>query len=87
MATLILVEGVPGSGKSTSIRTLDPKSTYIILPNAKSLPFKGAKAKYKQTTEGVNGNLKRTDDFNLVPLILKKISASSPEIKTVVIDD
>lgn len=86
-ANIILIEGVSGSGKSTSLRNLDPASTYCILPNAKVLPFKGARAKYKVTKDGVQGNLNRTDDFKKIPVILDMLSKKCEHIKTVVIDD
>ena len=48
MGKLILVVGASGSGKSTSIRNLDPESTYIITPNSKPLPFRGSRKKYNK---------------------------------------
>jgi hypothetical protein len=38
----ILVLGEPGTGKSRAIKNLDPKTTFIIKPNNKQLPFQGA---------------------------------------------
>jgi ABC-type oligopeptide transport system ATPase subunit len=44
MAQSVLVIAESGSGKSTSIRNLDPKETVIINIANKPLPFKGWKA-------------------------------------------
>jgi len=41
MADLIGVVGNAGSGKSTSMRNLNPKTTFIINVAGKPLPFKG----------------------------------------------
>ena len=53
---LIAIGGHSGTGKSTSIRTLDPKTTFIIQIIPKPLPFKGWKTSYplmdKKTFEG-----------------------------------
>lgn len=91
-ANAILVLGAPGTGKSTSIRNLDPKTTYCVLPNAKVLPFKGAKKKYRATYTDANGtritgNLNRSDDFTKIMQVLDAISKTQPNIKTVIIDD
>ena len=43
MAQSVLVIADSGSGKSTSIRDLDPKETFIINIANKPLPFKGWK--------------------------------------------
>ena len=53
---LIAIGGNSGSGKSTAIRNLDPKETFIIQTIPKPLPFKGWKTNYpildKKTFEG-----------------------------------
>ena len=41
MAQMILIMGESGTGKSTSIRNCDPKTTAIVNPVGKPLPFKG----------------------------------------------
>ena len=46
MANSVLVIAESGSGKSTSIRNLNPKETVIINIANKPLPFKGWKSKY-----------------------------------------
>jgi predicted kinase len=46
MANLIALVGASGSGKSSSIRTLNPEETFIINVASKPLPFKGWRSKY-----------------------------------------
>ena len=46
MAHSVLIIADSGSGKSTSIRDLDPKETFIINIANKPLPFKGWKKNY-----------------------------------------
>ena len=41
MAKLIQLSGDPGTGKTFSMKTLDPKSTYFIDADGKGLPWKG----------------------------------------------
>ena len=43
---LVGIVGATGTGKSTSIKHLDPKETYIINVAKKELPFKGAENRF-----------------------------------------
>lgn len=80
---LIGIVGPTGSGKSTSIKTLDPKSTYIINVAKKELPFKGADKLYNAE----NKNYKEVDDINEITRLLKTLSEKAEHIKTIVIED
>lgn len=51
MSTSILIIGESGSGKSTSIRTLNPKETYVINVLNKRLPFKDGAKNYRAKVE------------------------------------
>ena len=82
MAKLILVEGEPGSGKSTSWENIPHEQAVVITPNAKPLPFRGSEKKYN--TE--NKNLVVTDDLLALPKILQKIDGMK-NIKYVLLDD
>ena len=54
----ILIIAESGSGKSTSIETLNPKETFIINVANKPLPFKGWKNKYTiWSKENPSGNM------------------------------
>jgi hypothetical protein len=80
---LIGIVGATGTGKSTSIKHLDPKETYIINVAKKELPFKGSEKLYN--TE--NKNYKEVDDANEIARLLRTISEKAPHIKNIIIED
>ena len=80
---LIGIVGSTGTGKSTSIKHLDPKETYIINVAKKELPFKGADKLYNAESK----NYKEIDDANEITRLLKTISEKAPHIKNIVIED
>ncbi len=81
MANKILILGQSGTGKSTSIRNLDNKETYIIQAVRKDLPFRGWKKNYTTDNLAVLGNA------NNIISYMKNISEKAPQIKTIIIDD
>lgn len=88
MATSVLVVAESGSGKSTSIESLNSKETFIINVSSKPLPFKGWKSKYSVwSKENPNGNLYNTANPDQILACLKYVHEKRPEIKTVVVDD
>jgi hypothetical protein len=80
---LIGVVGETGTGKSTAIKHLDPKETYIINVAKKELPFKGSGKLYNAD----NKNYKEVDDPTEITRLLKTLSEKAPHIKNVVIED
>lgn len=80
---LVGIVGATGTGKSTSIKHLDPKETYIINTAKKELPFKGADKLYN--TE--NKNYKEVDEIVEITRLIKVISEKAPHIKNIVIED
>lgn len=80
---LIGIVGATGTGKSTSIKHLDPKDTYIINVAKKELPFKGSEKLYNSE----NKNYKEVDDANEISRLLKNISEKAPHIKNIIIED
>lgn len=80
---LIGVVGFTGTGKSTSVKHLDPATTYIINVAKKELPFKGSEKLYN--TE--NKNYKEIDDAVEITRLLHVISEKAPHIKNIVIED
>ncbi len=80
---LIGVVGQTGTGKSTSIKHLDSKETYIINVAKKELPFKGSEKLYNAD----NKNYKEVDDANQITRLLRTISDKAPHIKNIVIED
>lgn len=79
IATLIL--GTSGSGKSTSLRNLDPTKTLLIQCIKKPLPFRAAGWKVRITLKS-EGNVIQTSD----PALIEKLLRTSPH-EIVVIDD
>jgi len=82
MATVIGVMGESGSGKTTSMRNLDPSTTYYIDCDGKGLSWRGWMRDYNEQ----NKNYCRTDDQNKVMAYLASINSGAPHIKVVVID-
>lgn len=85
MSKLVGIVGDPGSGKSTSIKSLDPKETYIINVAGKELPFKGSEKLYNPD----NKNYREVEDAKDILALLETLSNSdaAKHIKTIVIDD
>lgn len=79
IATLIL--GSSGSGKSTSLRNMDPSKTLLIQCIKKPLPFRAAGWKTRITLKS-EGNVIQTSD----PLLIEKCMRQS-HADVVVIDD
>ena len=80
---LIGIVGATGTGKSTSIKHLDSKETYIINTAKKELPFKGSDKLYNAE----NKNYKEVDEITEITRLLKTISEKAPHIKNIVIED
>ena len=80
---LIGIVGATGTGKSTSIKHLNSKETYIINVAKKELPFKGSEKLYNAE----NKNYKEVDDANEITRLLKNISEKAPHIKNIIIED
>ena len=83
MARSILLMGESGAGKTTSLRTLDPKTTVIIDCDKKGLPWRGWKRQYSRE----NRNYIATSNTASIWEILKKVHGQDlTHVKTVVID-
>lgn len=79
--------GAPGTGKSTSLRNLDPVETFIIKPNNKQLPFEGDSVDYKEYDPATGiGNVMFVQDAKDVPSTVRSVAAA-PHIKNIVIED
>lgn len=79
IATLIL--GASGSGKSTSLRNLDPTKTLLIQCIKKPLPFRSSGWKTRLSLKA-DGNVIQTSD----PALIERLMRQSPH-EIVVIDD
>lgn len=87
-ANRILILAQSGGGKSTSIRTLDSKETFIINVNNKPLPFKGWKKLYTiWSKENANGNMYVSKETANIIACMKYVNEKRPEIKNLIIDD
>lgn len=83
MAKVIGIIGESGSGKTTSCRNLDPKTTYYIDCDKKGLSWKGWRAQYNEA----NKNYLATNFPSTVMQVLAKVNDDPDKrIKTVVID-
>ena len=88
MAQSVLVIADSGTGKSTSIRTLDPKETFIINIANKPLPFKGWKKNYVNISkENPKGNMTSASSANGIIKAMMHVNDKMPHINTLVIDD
>jgi hypothetical protein len=88
MAQGVLIIAESGSGKSTSIESLDPKETFIINVANKPLPFKGWKKKYTiWSKDNPTGNMYDKATPENIEACIKYVSEKRPEIKTIVVDD
>lgn len=83
MANLIMILGPTGSGKSTSIKTLDPKETVIINVLEKELPFKGSRKLYNKESKNLFNVHKPLEVIHY----LENISTKAIYVKNVIIDD
>lgn len=82
MAKIIGIMGESGAGKTTSMRNLDPATTYYIDCDKKGLSWRGWKKQYNAETK----NYFSTDKQNEVLTIMQGINDKRPNIKTIVID-
>lgn len=83
MANIVIVLGKSGTGKSTSIKGLNPKETVVLNTLKKRLPFKGSATLYNAE----NKNLFNIEEYTKVISFLKTISEKAHNVKNIVIDD
>ena len=76
MSRVICIAGESGSGKTTSMRNLDPKTTYYIDADGKGLSWKGWRNQYNKE----NKNYLQCDEANVVRQYIKRT------VKVIVID-
>ena len=95
MAKLILYMAPSGSGKTSSLRNLEPKTTMIMSPNGKPMPFPGGAKNYVRGRNlFVNNNLTggSADPQNALERLdlrefVAQVSKNATHIKTLVIED
>ena len=82
MAKVICIAGESGSGKTTSMRNLDPATTYYIDADKKGLSWKGWRERYNTDKK----NYLKCDDVNIVRNYIKSVAEKCPKIKVIVVD-
>lgn len=84
MSKVIGIMGESGAGKTTSMRNLDPATTFYIDCDKKGLSWKGWRSQYQYEKH----NYMATDQISTVSQLLNKISTQEnmKQIKVVVID-
>jgi hypothetical protein len=90
MADVTLVLGESKSGKTTSMKNLPPKHTFVInvVGKQKRLPFKGSASLYKEFDPPTGeGNMLTSRDWGYIAKVLKYINKNRPEIRFIVLDD
>lgn len=83
MANICLILGKTGTGKSTSIKNLNPDTTAIINVLGKPLPFKGSNAAYNIERM----NIMQAYDHASIITAIHDISTTATHIKDLIIDD
>jgi len=88
MAQSVLVIADSGTGKSTAIRTLDPKETFIINIANKPLPFKGWKANYTMISkDNPTGNMTSASTAAGIVKAMQHVNDKLTNVKTLIVDD
>ena len=82
MAKVICIAGESGSGKTTSMRNLDPATTYYIDADKKGLSWKGWRNQYNTDKK----NYLKCDDVNIVRNYINSVAEKCPKIKVIVVD-
>lgn len=83
MANICMILGPSGTGKSTSIKGLDPKETVVLNVLRKRLPFKGSGTIYNTD----NKNLFNVDEHTQIVNLLNSIDQKAPHVKNVIVED
>ena len=82
MAKVICIAGESGSGKTTSMRNLDPATTYYIDADKKGLSWKGWRNQYNTEKK----NYLKCDDVNIVRNYINSVAEKCLKIKVIVVD-
>ena len=82
MANVVMLLGKSGTGKSTSIKTLNPDETVIVNVLGKKLPFKGSGSLYNTDKK----NLFRVEDYQQMINLLTACD-KQPHVKNIILDD
>lgn len=86
MSIVVDILGQSGSGKSRSIKGLDPKNTFLINVQSKPLPFRNTGFS-EVGPENQKGNMVSIDNSEAIKKYIQLYSDKRPDIKNIVIDD
>ena len=90
MRSIICLAGLSNSGKSTSVKYLEPESTFIVSCTNKQLQIPGFRKKYHKVSIDngkIVGNWYINNNYSQIEKILTVVSSTRPEIKTIILDD
>lgn len=90
MSNIICLAGLSNSGKSTSLKYLEPESTFIVSCTNKQLQIPGFRKKYKKVTTNdgkLVGNWYINNNYDNIKKMLNIVSKTRPEVKVIVLDD
>jgi hypothetical protein len=82
MSISTVVLGESGTGKSASMRNLDPANTLLIQVVKKPLPFRSKGWSYFNAETNKTGNIFVSDDWSMIAMIMRKTKR-----KVIVVDD
>ena len=83
MGKILIVLGPTGSGKSRSIKNLNPEETMVVNVLKKDLPFKGSNSLYSTEKK----NMISLSEWDKVTTFITNVSNGMPHIKNLIIDD
>lgn len=81
MARVVLIIGDTGTGKSRSIKNLNPDETYVINVLGKDLPFKGYQKLYNREKKNIKTEINWDNIRTMLPQVAEK------GYKNIIIDD
>lgn len=90
MSACLCLAGFSNTGKSTTLKYLDPESTFIISCTNKQLQIPGFRKKYPKFEIKNNkpqGRWFVSNNYENITKVLDIVSKHCEEIKTIVIDD
>ena len=90
MSNIIALAGLSNSGKSTSLKYLNPEETFIISCTSKQLQIPGFRKKYLKVTSDngkLSGNWLISNNYDQITKVMRYISKNRPEIKVICLDD
>lgn len=92
MGKRALILGPTGMGKSHAIQFLDPRTTFIINPDKKELPWRGFERDYKTILKSDGGISFKNSNYAVIRGMeeiqnaIQIINSARPDITTIVID-